>query len=125
MDASVAGEGGLEGDEGGAEAAGADLVVTTVEMACLKTSCSRWPDSSMTANLSKLLMRPVNLTPLIRKTVTGSFSLRRWLRKTSCILCGCFSMDSLTFLNTLQVQGRSGKRRRSPLGQERRMDRRP
>src|SRR5260370_33529495 len=39
---------------------------TTVEMACLKMSCSWLLVSSTTEYLSKLLMRPESFTPLIR-----------------------------------------------------------
>src|SRR5208282_5238801 len=39
---------------------------TTVEIACLKINCSRLLDSRITEYLSKLLIRPDSLTPLIR-----------------------------------------------------------
>ena len=42
------------------------LATTTVEIACLKISCSWLLDSRISEYLSKLLMRPESFTPLIR-----------------------------------------------------------
>src|SRR6266702_6191444 len=68
------------GTGGGGGGAGAALAVVTVEIACLKINCSWLFDSRMTEYLSNPLIFPINFTPLMRKTVTGSFSRRTVLR---------------------------------------------
>src|SRR5881396_3630354 len=77
-DRSVAAVCGMGGGGGGG--AGATFAVVTVEIACLKINCSWLFASRMTEYLSNPLIFPINFTPLMRKTVTGSFSRRTVLR---------------------------------------------
>lgn len=57
-------------------------------MACLKINCSCELDSSNNENLSKLLIRPNNLAPFKRKTVTVVFSRRSVFKNASWMFCG-------------------------------------
>src|SRR5690349_24160379 len=69
-------------------------MITTVEMACLKISCSWLLVSRISEYLSKLLMRPESFTPLSRYSVIAVLSLRALLRKLSWIFCAGLSIVS-------------------------------
>src|SRR6202012_3632485 len=67
--------------------------LTTVEIACLKISCSWLLFSKSTEYLSKERILPVSFTPLTRYIVIGVLSLRTVLRNVSWMFCaGLLSM---------------------------------
>lgn len=77
------------------------FAITTVEIACLKISCSWLFVSSTTEYLSNERMRPVSFTPLSRYNVMIALSLRAVFKKESWMFCaGLLSTaDLLVFGN--------------------------
>jgi hypothetical protein len=84
------------------------FAMTTVEIACLKISCSWLFVSSTTEYLSKERIRPVSFTPLSRYNVIVALSLRAVFKKESWMFCaGLFSTaDLLIFGNVAAIHGR-------------------